>query len=555
MLAVPQDVALAAQRQVEGGQLEAVVGALHGGEARKRGLGLRRGHEVHFGRLLAAAHAPAQLMELREAEAVGVLHDHDRGVGHVHAHLDDGGGHEHLRLAAAEPIHDGLLLRGGHASVQKLHAVVGEHMGLQVGGLLRGGGHVVVCKVGIALDADGRVLVGFLVRLAPARPRRLRIALSPVLSDERAHHVRLLAARERGAGGVVGASAVVLAVDLRRAACRVVRSAREVGQREAAVERERERARDGRGREVERIGRLPLRQEPGALVHAEALLLVDHDEAEAALRDVVLQKRMRADEHVDLPRREAREDVFSLGIGRGADEHGPAHARRVEQRPEALPVLAGEHLGGGHEKRLRSRVRRRGQREGRHGGLARAHVSQKQVVRRARGGQRREDVVFGALLLVGQLEGQRPGQGRRARAVHDVAHRLAPPLALARLPHEHELEQKQLLVREAAARLGRLGHRLREMDARQRRPAAHEAVPRPQLERQRVAQARARRERVAHEPAHPRRRHLLACGMHGDDHALCRALAVERLEIGVRHALEAVAELELSRHGDAHAGL
>ena len=218
-------------------------------------------------------------------------------------------------------------------------------------------------------------------------------------------------------------------------------------------------------------------------------------------------------------------------------------------------MLAGEHLGGSHEKRLRSRVRRRGQREGRHGGLARAHVSQKQVVRGARGGQHGEDVVFGALLLVGQLEGQRLGQGRRARAVHDVAHRLAPPLALARLPHEHELEQKQLLVHEAAARLGRFGHRLREMDARQRRPAAHEAVPRPQLERQRVAQARARRERVAHEPAHPRRRHLLACGMHGDDHALCRALAVERLEIGVRHALEAVAELELSRHGDAHAGL
>src|SRR5690606_32497022 len=42
----------------------------------------------------AAAHAPAELVELREAEALGVLYDHHGGVGDVHAHLDDGGGDE-----------------------------------------------------------------------------------------------------------------------------------------------------------------------------------------------------------------------------------------------------------------------------------------------------------------------------------------------------------------------------------------------------------------------------------------------------------------------------
>ena len=36
----------------------------------------------------AAPHAPPELVELREAEALGVLDDHHGGVRHVHAHLD-----------------------------------------------------------------------------------------------------------------------------------------------------------------------------------------------------------------------------------------------------------------------------------------------------------------------------------------------------------------------------------------------------------------------------------------------------------------------------------
>jgi len=45
-------------------------------------------------------------MELGEAEALGVLDDHDGGIGDVHADFDDGGGDENLRFVFAETLHD-----------------------------------------------------------------------------------------------------------------------------------------------------------------------------------------------------------------------------------------------------------------------------------------------------------------------------------------------------------------------------------------------------------------------------------------------------------------
>ena len=52
--------------------------------------------------VLAAADAPAQLVQLRDPVALGVLDEHDRGVGHVDADLDDRRGDEDVGLAGRE---------------------------------------------------------------------------------------------------------------------------------------------------------------------------------------------------------------------------------------------------------------------------------------------------------------------------------------------------------------------------------------------------------------------------------------------------------------------
>ena len=49
-------------------------------------------------------------MELGEAEALGVLDDHDAGIRHVDADLDDGRRDEQLDLVRIEVLHDALLL-------------------------------------------------------------------------------------------------------------------------------------------------------------------------------------------------------------------------------------------------------------------------------------------------------------------------------------------------------------------------------------------------------------------------------------------------------------
>ena len=78
---------------------------------------------------MAPAPDPApQLVQLRQTEAVRVLDHHDRGIGHVHPHLDHGGGGQHFDLPGFELGHD-LFLHGRlQASVQKTDAAARENV-------------------------------------------------------------------------------------------------------------------------------------------------------------------------------------------------------------------------------------------------------------------------------------------------------------------------------------------------------------------------------------------------------------------------------------------
>ena len=70
--------------------------------------------------VLAAADPAAQLVELAEPVAVGVLDQHHARVGDVDPDLDHAGRDEHLRLAGGEARHRRRLLGGGHLAVQDL---------------------------------------------------------------------------------------------------------------------------------------------------------------------------------------------------------------------------------------------------------------------------------------------------------------------------------------------------------------------------------------------------------------------------------------------------
>ena len=72
--------------------------------------------------MAAAADAAAKLVQLGQAEAMPVFDGHQRGVGHVNAHLDDRRAHQHLDLAAAEAVHDGVFFGRRHAAMDQAQA-------------------------------------------------------------------------------------------------------------------------------------------------------------------------------------------------------------------------------------------------------------------------------------------------------------------------------------------------------------------------------------------------------------------------------------------------
>ena len=137
---------------------------------------------------------------------------------------------------------------------------------------------------------------------------------------------------------------------------------------EVAVDGHRRGPRDRRGGHDEHVRhRSPTRLvlEGGPLLHAEAVLLVDHDHAEAVELDRLLDEGVGADEHVDLAGRQRRQHPLALlagdAVGEQLDGEGPlaeqrravvGHADALQQRAHAGEVLLGEHLGGGHEGTL-----------------------------------------------------------------------------------------------------------------------------------------------------------------------------------------------------------
>ena len=91
-----------------------------------------------------------------------------------------------------------------------------------------------------------------------------------------------------------------------------------------------------------------------ALMHAEAMLLVDHGQREVGELDIFLHQRMRADHEMDRAVGQAAQRLLLLLLAVAAGEQRQAHAGRLGERRDGGVVLAGQKLGRRHEGRLRA---------------------------------------------------------------------------------------------------------------------------------------------------------------------------------------------------------
>ena len=85
--------------------------------------------------MLTSAHAPAQLVQLREAKTLGVLDHHDCGIGHIHADFYDCCRDQRIQVAASEGRHCGFFF--GRVLAVRAASPVGSWRGRPVAGLQR----------------------------------------------------------------------------------------------------------------------------------------------------------------------------------------------------------------------------------------------------------------------------------------------------------------------------------------------------------------------------------------------------------------------------------
>src|SRR5712692_201986 len=276
-----------------------------------------------MGFLRAAVDASAKLVELGEAEALGVLDDHDGGVGNVDADFDDRGGDEDLRFVFAEALHDFFFFVAGQAAVQEAELELGKNFAREA---------LVFFHSGFQLEL--RFLDDGINDVALVADGDFAAEKFPDAGEMR------LGSHARGDGGAAGRELI------------------ENGNVQVAIESERERARDGRGGQHEDVGRVAV---SGGLVHealaledAEAMLLVNGDEAKAREFDVVFYESVSADDELGFAGTNAIENGGFLRGFQATDERLDAIACFGENATRGKKVLDGEDFRGSHERGLRA---------------------------------------------------------------------------------------------------------------------------------------------------------------------------------------------------------
>ena len=143
-----------------------------------------------------------------------------------------------------------------------------------------------------------------------------------------------------------------------------------------------QRARDRRRGQRQHVDLRAQLLEPLLVRDAEALLLVDDQQAEVLEAHVARQQAVRADDDVDLALRQRRDRLRLLGLAAEARQHGDAHREVREALGERDEVLLGEHRGRRQHRDLLAAQHRQQAGAQRDLGLAVADVAADQAVHR-----------------------------------------------------------------------------------------------------------------------------------------------------------------------------
>lgn len=174
-----------------------------------------------------------------------------------------------------------------------------------------------------------------------------------------------------------------------------------------AVDRKRQRTRDGRCRHNEQIGTGALRAQGVALADAKPVLLIDDHERQLLERNVIRKDRVGAKEDNELAGLQLLMDPLALGRRSGTRQQRPRYTGLREQGAGLIGILTRQHARGRHDTGTGAAIGRNRQRAGGNGGLAGTDIAQQQAVHHAPAiAHVMQDVLERGLLLVAQRKRQ-----------------------------------------------------------------------------------------------------------------------------------------------------
>ena len=332
-----KDIARAADLQIAHGNAEARAELRklpNGGQALFRRFGqrfLRLHGEIGIGYAVGTPHAAAQLIQLGQAEAVGVIDDHGIGARHIQAVFNDGGAQQHIVLAGVEIQHHILQRVLLHLAMPNGDACFGH----QLAQAARKGvdvGHAIIKEINLTvagnLAQDGVAHQAFVI----------------------VHHIGLHGDALLGRG---------------------FQQAHIAHAHHAHVQR----ARDGRGAEGEHIHALFQVFDALLVRYAKALLLVDNQQPQILKLHILAQQPVGAHQDIALARG-GMADGLALRLGRAeAADHIDIDREIMEALEACIIVLLRQDGSGRQQRHLLAILHRLEGRAHGHLGFAVAHVA------------------------------------------------------------------------------------------------------------------------------------------------------------------------------------
>ena len=361
------------QLQVLLRQHKAIRGALHNLHPLPGGLRPFLCHKNAVGSVFAAADAPPELVQLRQAKALGILHHHDAGVGHIDTYLDDGGCHQQLDFALIKLLHELLFFLLLQLPMHKAAFYAIEYAACQ-----------------------------FLIDLLCRGQPRVLIHL-----NQRADHIGLPALFDFLQHKLINQLPAVPAPHKGPDRLSSRRQLADQGNLQIAIYRQGQRPRNRRSRHHQHIRHQPaLLFQHCPLIDAEAVLLISHHQPQIGKGNILLNEGMGADDNIYLMGSQPVIHFLLRLFSQPPGQKGHPYAKGLQGAGEALKMLPCQYFRRCHHGSLKAVFHCLHQ--GQHGnhGLAGAYIPLHQPPHGHRPLHIIADILPCILLVISQPEGQ-----------------------------------------------------------------------------------------------------------------------------------------------------